>query len=174
MAEIKSTLDLIMERTAELNLSDQEKAELKNEERRRKVKGLAVRLLEGNLGPAALEREASTWEGENRERLGRELAWELLSLTDLDRPGGTDLDQVLGILLGERGRSVYRTLKEVQQRYRDETAGAEADKREELLRELDSRGIRGTSLRPRVEGGLDQEPFKAGLREIIFSAGTEG
>jgi hypothetical protein len=172
MAEIKSTLDLIMERTAKLTLSDQEKAELKTEERRRKIKGLAVRLLEGSLVPAALEREVSTWEGEEGERLGQELAWELLSLVDLERPGGVDLGPVLRILLGEKGGLVLKRVEEAGQRYKDETARVEAQKAAECLRELDGRGIRGTSLRPRVESGLDQEPFKAGLKGMVFSTET--
>jgi len=169
MAEIKSTLDLIMERTAKLTLSDQEKAELKAEERRRKVKGLAVRLLEGSLVPAALERETSAWEGEEGGELRRELAWELLSLVDLERAGWLDLGPVLRILLGEKGDLAGKMMDQARQGYGDEAARVEARKEAEVLRELDGRGIRGTSLRPKVKSGLDQEPFKAGLKKLVFS-----
>ena len=174
MAEIKSTLDLIMERTAKLTLSDQEKAELKTEERRRKIKGLAVRLLEGSLVPVALERETSAWEGEEGERLRQELAWELISLVDLDRSEGVDLSPVLGTLLGESGVLVWKKMEQARLDYREEAGRVEAQKAAECLRELDGRGIRGTSLRPRVASGLDQAHFKAGLKKMVFSTETRG
>ena len=174
MAEIKSTLDLIMERTAGMGLSEQEKAELKTEERRRKARGLAVRLLEGGLGPAALEREISSWKGEERERQGRELVWELISLADLERLDKVDLSSILEVILGEKGDLILEGLQEAGQRYKAEAAKAAATEVAELLKKLEARGIRGSSLKPRVHGGLDQTPFKSGLKGIIFPAREEG
>jgi len=47
MGEIKSTLDLVLERTRELTLSDAEKRQLKQEEFRKRLRGLIVRFQKG-------------------------------------------------------------------------------------------------------------------------------
>ena len=54
MAEIKSTLDLIMERTKGLELSDAEKAEIRLREATGTVRGWLQKLRDGLLSPDAL------------------------------------------------------------------------------------------------------------------------
>ncbi|MGA8830519.1 MAG: hypothetical protein WB554_02835, partial [Desulfomonilaceae bacterium] len=46
MAEIRSTIDIMMERTRGMALSVQEKERLKNEELQKKAKGYAMRLMD--------------------------------------------------------------------------------------------------------------------------------
>ncbi len=46
MAEIKSTIDLIMERTRNLTMTEEEKEELRNKELTEKAKGWVVRYLD--------------------------------------------------------------------------------------------------------------------------------
>jgi hypothetical protein len=47
MAEIKSTLDLVMERTRNLKITEEDKKKLKQEELKGKIKGLIRRCLDG-------------------------------------------------------------------------------------------------------------------------------
>jgi len=57
MSEIKSTLDLIMERTKDLTLSADEKKDIKRKELEERVKGWVQRCLDGTLLHSAFEKE---------------------------------------------------------------------------------------------------------------------
>jgi len=54
MAEIKSTLDIVMERTKDLTMTDEEKASLRRIESERKVKGWIQKYQDGVNGPDTL------------------------------------------------------------------------------------------------------------------------
>ncbi len=49
MAEIKSTIDLIMERTKNLSASPQEREDYQRREREKHIRGLVLRLLDDSL-----------------------------------------------------------------------------------------------------------------------------
>ncbi len=55
MAEIKSTLDLVMEKTRNLRFSSQEKREIQMEEARRAFNGLLQKYLDGQLELEAVQ-----------------------------------------------------------------------------------------------------------------------
>lgn len=57
MGEIKSTLDLVMERTRHLTLSPDERAAQAREERRRSITAMAARFRRGEVSAEAFDRE---------------------------------------------------------------------------------------------------------------------
>ena len=72
MGEIKSTLDIIMEKTKGLSMTEEEKKELKKTEIEGKVRGLLNKFLEGILDLERLKREWSNL-GEDRQEIAREV-----------------------------------------------------------------------------------------------------
>ena len=102
MAEIKSTLDLIMEKTAGLTMSREEKEAAAAEEREKRARGLALRLLEGALRPRDLEAEISGAAGEDRGGFLGLVGADLIQEADLGGEPGSGLEEALAVLFPER------------------------------------------------------------------------
>lgn len=81
MAEIKSTIDLIMERTKNLTMTAEEKRELRHRELTEKAKGWVVRYQDGVLGLEALQEEMKQ-EDEEPETLKKTLRTAILEMLD--------------------------------------------------------------------------------------------
>ena len=67
MGEIKSTLDIIMEKTKGMTMSDEEKRELKKKELSDRLKGLIQKFLDGILTYEDLKGEISANDEDERE-----------------------------------------------------------------------------------------------------------
>lgn len=163
MAEIKSTLDLIMEKTAGLTLSREEKAEAESREREKRARGIALRLLEGTLRPRELEAEISRAAGDDRTGFLALVGAELIRAADLGRADGPGLEEALAALFPEREAELRSALREVREEYARETARIEEAEAEKFLAELKRRGIYGSAIRPQVEAAPDQGSFKEKL-----------
>ena len=151
MGEIKSTLDLVLERTRHLTLSSVEKEEIELKEALKKVSGYLSRYRDGVLSLEALLKEMRGLAPEIRHRVRREmtrqmsLALNLSSDTDalipameaLADPGWTDL------LAG-----VKRCRTEVRKALQAARGSAEG----RMLAELAAAGVRGSAVAVKMEG----------------------
>lgn len=167
MAEIKSTLDLIMERTAGLSLSAEEKAEQQAAEARKRAKGLALKVLSGRITDRQLERELAELQAEERDRFGRFVAWEFIRELNLDSYQPRLIGEALSKVLPELAGEVLEGLTEAAKKYRAETARRTALGYETALKELAGLGISGSAVRPKVNPDLDQDRYKAVLAELL-------
>jgi len=140
MAEIRSTIDLIMERTKNLTMTSEEKKELRNRELAEKAKGWVVRYLDGVLALETLQEEMKK-EDEDAKTLKKILATAISEMLDPEQ------DQ-------ER---LFRLLTEVLHVEEPALTGALADYRTrkkkllekeaaEFLAELKESGIGGSAL----------------------------
>ncbi len=167
MAEIKSTLDLIMEKTAGLVMSDQEKEKNRGEEREKKARGVALRLSDGTLRLKDLEAEISGSGGRDPEGFRRLVSRGLVQEADLGRvqngAAGPGAEETLAELWPAKAEEIRSLFKEARKAYGLELAKAEALEARKVLDQLRKRGIYGSALRPVVRVELDQEPFKATL-----------
>jgi hypothetical protein len=64
MGEIKSTMDLVMERTRHMSMSEEEKALQKKEDFRKRMRGLLQRYADGALTADALQQRITALQGE--------------------------------------------------------------------------------------------------------------
>jgi len=146
MSEIKSTLDLIMERTKDLTLSDDEKREIKRKEEEERMRGLIQRGMDGTLTPAALDRELTAAIEQDPDFTRNTLREEIIERLNPE----TDTDRLLDILERHTGiRKDDCTEKLDQFRSR---AAAERKRREGPLREgLTDAGIRGNAVIPNID-----------------------
>jgi hypothetical protein len=97
MAEIKSTLDLIMEKTKNLSMTDEEKKTLHLQELRKKIKGWVQRCIDGTLSIAHL-RENIQQEMEKEPELPAELHEELLKKIDPDGDNEVQFEIIESVL----------------------------------------------------------------------------
>lgn len=150
MSEIKSTLDLIMERTKNLTLTDDEKREIKRKEEEERVRGLVQRSIDGTLLPAELDRELTGAIEDDPDFIKDTLHREIIERLDPDQDNGRLLD-ILERYVGIEKDLCTEKLDSFQIR-----AAAERKHLEEPLRKrLADAGIRGNAVIPNI--GKDRQ-----------------
>jgi hypothetical protein len=147
MAEIKSTLDLIMEKTKGLTLSPKEKEEIRREEWLKKSKGWIQKFLDdrtdlGKVKEELFNREKpSEWEN----ILKREL------INGLDPEGDNEKRfQLITELLEMPREPIVKILKEFNQKMEREKVRL----KDQSINRLSDQGISGSAILP----NLDRDP----------------
>ena len=156
MAKIKSTLDLIMEKTKHLSLSEEERQALEEQELNKRVQALLVRYLNEERGADFLAHELDRLppgKGEEGRRLCRELLAATLSLFGDDERVFGAVGRLFGLEERERWEKAVAPLK---RRFREALAGARQEAGTRCLQDLATLGLKGPALLPCVN---DESPF---------------
>jgi hypothetical protein len=173
MGEIRSTLDIIMEKTKGLTASEEEKKAFRKKELRGKIQGLVQKYLDGLLNVGDIE---STIESESAEQQSemKILMIDIL-LQHLDPLDDTaqDNDRVLDLLAKALKMDIapyFKLLEDMKQRM----AGEKTARLRELKKQLAQKGVSGTAVEPNllmdaswpayIEGA--KEAFQKRLRSI--------
>ncbi len=147
MAEIKSTIDLIMERTKNLSASREERESWHRQEREKHIRGLIQRLLDYSLTldevKEELDRERKKGQpGEVRVLVGQALAGHVDPETDNER-----LFRIVSELAGTPEKRLQDVLRSCQAEiFARKTALTERQRGE-----LESGGISGSAVLPNTE-----------------------
>jgi hypothetical protein len=155
MAEIKSTLDLVMEKTKNLNLSNAEKEEQKKKEIKDRLRGLVQKFQDNILSIDSLRSDyqklKKEYELTNNRHLFKEIGRQILPGKD---------NQALFDLLAEFKVSNFKGLKSLLQEFQT-VLDAAAEKRRKILKDqLAGRHfISGSAVVPNLEN--DEEWRKA-------------
>jgi hypothetical protein len=173
MGEIKSTLELAMERTKKFAISDKEKEEIKQKELRQKATSLFHRYREGNLPLNEILKEIEKME-EGTARTVKELLlsqWiDALSLDD-------DAERILKGIESLKQRSIDEVKQKFQHllsQYQEEKEKVKEKMRVQLTEVLKKDGIYGSAVEPNIEKSelwekerekLDHS-YKAKLEEV--------
>jgi len=146
MAEVKSTLDLVMEKTRHLTLSDEEKQEQKEKEFKKNLKGPAQKFQDQTINKRELKKEINnlikTYDLKNEAIIIREF---------LNRLGFNQDNQYLLALLYELWSIDITKLEAISNDY-NETIQTEAQKRMEEIKEnlAQKRFISGSAVVPNI------------------------
>ncbi|MBN2031926.1 MAG: hypothetical protein JW836_01515 [Deltaproteobacteria bacterium] len=157
MPEIKSTLDLIMEKAEKFTVTDEEKAAFRRRELEGKIKGLVQKYLDGLLDLERLKEQAAAFAA-NEEQT----AYELMRVETLQRiKPGQNNERLLNVLsvMGVNVEVVKKLLRDFEKRIRQ----GEKKRAELALENLRKRGISGSAVIPNLDG--DQGWLKI-LREL--------
>lgn len=150
MAEIKSTLDLVMERTRNLTLSEEEKRGHAEAEFTARVKGMICRYEDGLLTAERFAGELSQLMAEFRIADGGavlgQLAWKLDPHRD-----NAEIFALLEALAGD----LTRKLESLFERYATSVEAMEAQARGRRLSLLESCGISGPAVIPDIDGDAE-------------------
>ena len=168
MAKIKSTLDLVMERTKGLSMTEDDKLALKTKEWTEKARGWVQMLLDRNLSLHELRKEFAAGSAVH-SRLDDVLRRELLDRIDPDADNGI-IFQALAEILGFDVSPLRETLAE----YQRNLAQIEIDHGERLRLELQAKGISGTSVVPNIsvdeawiaDAKALKDRFRQGVRAV--------
>ena len=151
MGEIKSTLELAMERTKHFSVSEKERDEIKQKEALRKATGFFHRYREGHLSLNDILKEVERMERKTAATVKEHLLSHWIDALSLD----DDNDRILKGVESLKGKSIA----EVKQRfdrllsqYQREKDDAKEKTGVQLLEALKKRGIWGSAVEPRFEG----------------------
>lgn len=149
MAEIKSTIELAMEKTKDLHLSREEMKKLKEEEMKSKAHSLVNRFLEVDFHLKEAEKELLKFTPDERKQLEKLMRQYLSEAIQLDR----DNDLIFqGIeTFREESKPLIRQIQQLIKKYREqkEKAYEETEKISSPIGR--SRGFLARQFRPRLK-----------------------
>lgn len=147
MAEIKSTIDLIMERTKNLSASPQERESYQRQEREKRLRGLVQRLLDDNLTLDGVKDELA------KEKKNGSAA-EVMGVLKDALAGHVDPEvdnERLFRYVNELVGTPEDRLRETLAGCREEATSRKAVLAERQKKDLESRGITGPAVLPNAE-----------------------
>lgn len=151
MAEIKSTLELALERTKKMTISEKEKEAIKQKEFLEKAKSLFYRYREGHAPLNEIQKEIERMDEKTSAGIKEFLLsqWmDALSLKDEDER----LIKGIEWLKNGRMEEVPKRFRHLLSQYREEMEKTRHEVRTQLAEDLKREGIEGSAIEPNVEG----------------------
>ncbi len=160
MGEIRSTLDIIMEKTKGLTMTEEEKRELKGRELAGKVKGLIQKYVDGIIDLDRVKSEvAAAGEGE-KDMFRRAMIEE-----SMDRIApGQDNEAVLRILDNTTGVDI-KPIRKILADYKSKMDEEKNAREKALMTKLKEKGISGSAVIPNIEADPQWKCYLADIRE---------
>ena len=160
MGEIKSTLDLVFEKTKNLTLSDEEKLSLARENLDKKVQALCNRYLDNFLALSRLKDEMQKIASNDREQAYHFFQEYLLSRFDLDGDNSLIVSALSEIVSFD-----MTFLKELHKKYNSEKEGTKKVLTEKSLLSLKERGVSGSAVGVNLDTIPEWNEFLKTLRK---------
>jgi hypothetical protein len=152
--EIKSTIELAMEKTKDMVLSSDEAEEMRLKELREKAQGLANRYLAGDVSVGEIKENVEGFEEKSRSLFRGQVALSLVDALNLDTENERSM-QALVFLAGEKDlKGPLSEVNTLVARYRHAVAGETEELELTLKEELKRVGISGSAVKPKVKGSL--------------------
>ncbi len=145
MAEIKSTLDLIMEKTKGLTMTEEEKEAFRKKEVLGQVKGFLLKFFEGQVNIDRLKKDMASFEGKRGETAKEAIIKECLDRMDPELDNKR-LFEALEHVAGVDPGPIRETLREFHQ----DLGRQIIDHEKRLWVDLEKRGISGTAVMPNI------------------------
>ena len=150
MSEIKSTLELAMERAKKIEVSPEEKEKLKRGEYVSKAKGILNRYLNGDLNIKGLIKELASYDGNVRDIIVGAVLFGLVDTIDISIDNKRSLEAI-EILKQDRVKPTLDRINKLCKDF-DEEKGSRYKKIEkEIRKRLDGMGISGTAVQPKAD-----------------------
>jgi hypothetical protein len=146
MAEIKSTLDIIMEKAKKLTVSEEEKVAFKRKELEGKIRGLVLKYLESFIDLDRLKAELTPLQEEEKEMVREILKEDVLSRIQL----GQNNDPLLNMLSNTIGMNIA-SIKELLNQFEKRMDREKESRKKILEEELRKRGISGSAVIPNLD-----------------------
>jgi hypothetical protein len=150
MAEIKSTLELAMERTKKIAISEKEREEIKRKRIEQKVNGLSKRYVEGHFPFNEILREMERMDEKTQAKVREILLsqWiDALSLSDEDERLLKGIESLKHRSLEELKQTHYRLISQ----YQKEKDRLKEEARTQWIETLRKNGIYGNAVEPNIE-----------------------
>ena len=141
MGEIRSTLDIIMEKAKNLEVSEKEKVEIRRKEIEAKAKGMVQKFLDGTLSLEDMVKEIGGMDEQDQRWIRESILNDCKERINFEK-ANEDILKLLPGILGFSPEPVSNLIEKFQKEL-----SREAEKmRDELTQELQNRGIKGTAV----------------------------
>lgn len=165
MAEIKSTLDLIMEKTKNMTLTEEEREEILAREWRGKVRGWVQRYLDTTMNEKDLSQKFSKEDSDDLARVNKILKREILERLEPE----SDNEKILH-LIDILPVSDRKSMKQLIESYRKKIDTERAHVGSEIKDNLSVRGVSGTAVVPNLENDTAWKDFLEKAKETLRQA----
>jgi|WetSurMetagenome_2_1015567.scaffolds.fasta_scaffold891447_1 hypothetical protein len=148
MGEIKSAIELAMERTKNLVMGEQEKKEFARKDMEDKLRAAIRRYQEGMIGQDGFLSEYEDIKGEEPEKRGYavdQIISELEATTNRDR-----LFDLLEILAKGKSKDLTEEVRDLKEWFRSELNSRDSDIAKRILTRLSGLGISGDAIKPNI------------------------
>lgn len=168
MAEIKSTLELIMEKTKDMTPTNEEKKAFRKKEIQGKVKGLLMKFLDGFLDLDNLKNKIAPFEEKDHAAVRNVLINDCLDRIDPEADNAFPFD-ILQHVTGIDIEPIRKLLSDFSTTLEGERHGYE----QRLSSRIREKGISGSAVLPNLEADADWTHFlqesKMRFREKIYN-----
>ena len=154
MAEIKSTLELIMEKTKDMTPTNEEKKAFRKKEIQGKIKGLLVKFLDGFLDLDKLKNKIAPFEEKDHVAVREVLVHECLDRIDPEADNALPFD-ILQHLTGIDIEPIRKLLSDFSTTLEGERHVYE----QRLSSRIREKGISGSAVLPNIEADPDWTHF---------------
>jgi len=145
MAEIKSTLDIIMEKAKRFSVTEEEKQGFKRQELEGKIKGLVQKTVDGILDSERFQFEVAALQAKGTDLADRILKDEVVARLEVEETSAA----LLKILQNAAGPA-YPAIKRVLAEFEMKTAKQKDSRRKTLLESFKNKGISGSAVLPNL------------------------
>ena len=149
MAEIKSTLDIIMEKAKKFSVTEEDKEGFRRRELEGKIKGLVQKTLDGVLDLERFRVELVALQTREKDLVDQILKEEVVGRIETETKSETLL-RMLEYIAGLSSHTVRKTLAD----YENKGEKQKESRRKALLESLEKKGISGSAVLP----NLDTDP----------------
>lgn len=149
MAEIKSTLEIIMEKTKGLTMTEDEKAEIKHKELSGKIRGLVQKYLDGHMRSDRFKKEVAGLGEEQRVSANTIIKQEIIGRISLEADNSDLLE-----MMEEAAGMDAEPVKDLLKKYKGGLEEEASTRMQTLWEALKQKGISGSAVVP----NLDADP----------------
>lgn len=160
MGEIKSTLDLVMERTRHMSLSAEEKTLQKRDDFKKRLQGLLNKYIDGALSVHALKDQIEVLQAEMKLYEKQIISEAVFTSIDPDKDNKRRLD-LIDILFPDAREPIRNIIEEYQKQKADNLRFA---KKRVLNQLAENYTIKGSAVLPNTDNDVQYQKDVAALR----------
>ena len=146
MAEIKSTLDIIMEKAKKFPVTEEEKKGFKRQELEGKIKGLVQKVLDGVLDSERFQVEVTALQAKDKDLVHRILQEEIVARIEL----GANNEALLHLLEKTEGPA-SAAIRKVLAEFEKKNEKQKESRRKARVEKFKEKGISGSAVLPNLE-----------------------
>lgn len=162
MTEIKSTLDIVMEKTKGLRLTEEDKERFREEELSREAKGLCRLYMDGQLDWEAVETDFQGQEDRDRPIMKKAFYNHLLQSIDIG--SYNDLAaRAIGALSNGKARETLKKINDLSSAFFKARQKKQKKIRPALWAKLAKKGISGSAVEPNVNDSQEGKEMEKEL-----------
>ena len=162
MAEIKSTLDIIMEKAKKFSVTEEERQGFKRQELEGKIKGLVQKTIDGILYSERFQVEVTALQAKDKDLVDQVLKEELVTRLEVEQ-NSQELLKMLEYVAGSASSGVRKVLADFEKKSEKQ----KGIRRKTLLESFKKKGISGSAVVPNMDADPEWARIKSEMRRQL-------